>query len=47
MGLNSKGEGLWLTHFEATCMGHALCYREDQPELAVWCLINGVDTLIV
>lgn len=24
-----------------------LCYLEDQPELAIWCLLDGVDTLIL
>ena len=28
-------------------MGHAQRHREDQPKLAVWCLLNGVDTLIL
>ena len=40
VGLNSKGEGLWLT---VSMRG----YREYQPELAVRCLLYAVDAVIL
>ena len=37
-GLNSKGDWLWLKNSKLLVWGHARRYREDQSELAVWCL---------
>ena len=46
--LNSREEGLLLTNSKLrTCTGHAHRYREDQLELAVRYLLDGVGTFIL
>ena len=48
MGLNSMGEGLQLTESKLLVQDvHVWRYREDQPELAIWFLLDCVDTLIL
>ena len=44
VGLNSKGEELWLTD---SILLIRRGYREYQPELAVWCLLYAVDAVIL
>ena len=33
--------------FSTICMGHARHYQQDQPELAVWCLLCSIDVIIL
>ena len=41
VGLNSRGQ--WVHLWFIICTGHARCYREEQPESAVWRLLYSVD----
>ena len=43
VGVNSKGEELWLTDSILLTRG----YREYQPKLAVRCLLYAVDAVIL
>ena len=42
--LNSREQGL---HLWFICTGHARCYREEQPESAVWCPQYSVDAVVL
>ena len=44
VGLNSRGEGLWLTDYILLIRG---MHGEYQPELAVWCLLYAADAVIL
>ena len=44
--LNSRGEVLLLTDSKLL-VRHARRYRDDQPELAVWHLLDGVNAFIL
>ena len=43
MGLNSRGEGLWLADSKLLVR----CYQEDHAELAVLCLLYGIGVIIL
>ena len=48
MELNSRGEVLSLTDSKLPIYtGHARCYREDQPKLAVRSLLDGGNAFIL